>query len=162
MVCGIDIVIYRTHDMGLVKSLSTRPEIYPLITDDGSPKPEDYFPIDSACRYYLIPWLINLDHVPPTPMGIIAFYALSHVLYESHIFILPEYRHQSSLEIGNKSLAWLWKHTYAKKVISFIPITKPHVIKYVTKLGFSQEGFCPHSFSSDQKLIDQYIYGIGR
>lgn len=159
MVCSLDIVVYRTHDMNLVKSLSTRPDIYPLIIDDGCPKAEDYHPIDSSHRYFLVPWLIDIK---PIPMGIVAFYALGHVLFEGHIFILPEYQHKLSLEIGQKSLEWLWSHTYAQKVVTFIPITKPHVIKYVTKLGFKEEGFCPGSFSSDQKIIDQYIYGIRR
>lgn len=162
MVSSLNVVIYRTHDMDLVKRLGSHPDIYAAIGDDGSPhNSADWHPRDSSQKYYLIPWLISLTD-DPKPMGCIVFYVINHVLYEGHIFLLPEYQHQISVSIGHKALNWIFNNTPCKKVIAFVPVTMPHLLKLVIKTGFIQEGFLKNSCSSDGKLIDQYIYTIGK
>jgi RimJ/RimL family protein N-acetyltransferase len=159
---SLNVALYRTRDMDLVKQLSSHPDIFPHIGDDGSPKnPADKHYINSSNRYYLIPYIF-LDDNPPIPMGLIVYYPINHVLYEGHIFIYPEYQHQMTVDVGHKANKWLFENSPAQKILAFVPTTKTHVLKLVQKAGFKQEGFIPKSISLNGQLIDQYIYTIGR
>jgi hypothetical protein len=40
--------------MGLIREIMTSSEVYPYITDDGSPLKEDFDPIDNDSIYYLL------------------------------------------------------------------------------------------------------------
>ncbi len=85
MVCSSCVAIYRTYDEVLVKKLGSHASIYPFIIDDGCPEnSDDWYPILSDSRYYLIPWLISVEN-DPLPMGIIYYYKINHVLFEERI-----------------------------------------------------------------------------
>lgn len=162
MVCSsLNVAIYRTRDMQLVKELSSHPAIFENIGDDGTPKnPADRQFIDSSNRYYLIPYIIADDRPQPEPMGLIAYYPINHTLFEAHIFIYPEYQNVMTVEVGHKANRWLFDNSPAQKIIAFIPITKPAVLKLVQKVGFKQEGYCPNSIMLNGRSVDQYIYAI--
>jgi RimJ/RimL family protein N-acetyltransferase len=162
MVCSLNIVVHRTQDMALVKKLATHPAIYPHIIDDGCPKnPANWHPIDSSNRYYLIPWLISLSN-DPVPMGIIAFYPLNHVLFEAHIFLLPEFQGKATDSICLKTISWMFANSPCQKIMAFIPTTKIYLVNLVESLNFEREGYIKKSISYQGELVDQYIYSLGR
>jgi RimJ/RimL family protein N-acetyltransferase len=158
----MNLVVHRTRDMDFVKLIGSHPDIYPFIIDDGCPSsPDDWLPIDGDKRYYLIPWLLH-KNIDPEPIGVAAYYARNHVLYEGHACLLPKYRHLMSHEIGSKCNQWMFDNTPCQKVIGFVPVTKPNMYKIALKAGFEDEGLCKNSYLSDGRLIDQHIVGIGR
>lgn len=161
MVWSLNVAIYRTRDMSLIKKIGTHPDIYPHIIDDGCPSnPADWQPHDNGRNYFLIPsFLSSTENIP---MGIIAFYAINHVLFDAHICILPEFRKKMTADIGLKATQWMFDNTSCKKIIAFIPVNRPDVLALAQKGSLKLEGFCKNSFLSDGILIDQYIYGLGR
>lgn len=163
MVCSsLEIAVYPTQDLELVHRLCSHPEVYPHIIDDGCPQNSaDWHIHYDSRRIYLVPYHIRDDR-PPTPMGVIAFFPMNFVLYEGHIFLLPEYRGQVSVEIVHKTNQWLFDNTTAQKIIGFVPVTRIAVKKLMEKCAFKEEGFCPKSVLLNGQLVDQYILGIGR
>lgn len=160
MVCSrLDIAIYRTRDMNLIKRLASHPAIYPHIIDDGCPQNSaDWHPHDGDKRYYLIPY--NCSDDCPKPMGLIAYYPINHILFDAHIFIYPEYQARLTVALGHKANRWLFENTSAQKIMAFVPINKLAVLKLVQRVGFAQEGFLKKSFLLKGQLTDQYIYAL--
>lgn len=157
---NINIAIYRTRDMDMVKQLSSHPDIYHQIIDDGCPSDSaDWQPKDNPRHYYLIPWLISPDQ-ENIPLGIVAYYQINHILFDAHVFILPEYQHQYSVEIGQLTKQWMFDNTSCRKIIGLIPANKPHVLEWAKKCGMYQEGYLHNSISIKNKLIDQYIFTV--
>lgn len=161
MVCS-SLTVERTRDMKLVKRLWTDPRIYSQMTDDGCPKnPADWHPSDSDRHYFLIPWLEKPTQ-ERVPMGIVAYYSTSFVIFDIHIGILPQYQHQMTQEIVIKSNAWIFARTPCEKILAFVPITKLNVLTLALKCGFKEECYLQASFLSDGTLTDQHLLSIGR
>lgn len=160
MVCS-SLKIERTRNMELVKQLWGDPRIYSQMCDDGCPENSiDWQPADSDRRYFLVPSLEQAQN--KILLGIVAYYAISFVMYEIHIGILPEFQHQITPEIVFFANDWLFKHTECQKIIGYIPVIKQNVRKLALKCGFKDEGYIQNSFLFKGTLIDQYVMTIGR
>lgn len=156
-----NLILLPTHDMVLVKRLWSDPAIYHQMIDDGCPKnPADWQPAGGERRHYLVPWLDENNQM--TAMGIIGYYAISHVMYEVHIGLLPQFQHRMTQEICVAANDWIFTHTPCKKIIAFVPFSKPNVRAIALRCGFKEEGLSPCSFLINGELIDQYILGLER
>lgn len=154
--------ISRTHDMCLVKKLWSDPRIYFDMCDQDCPPPEKWQPIDSPQRYFLVPSLPSQSGSDLTPLGVIAFYQLSSALAEIHVGILPQFQHQCTPEIINKSCEWIFNNTSIIKILGFIAINKKNVLKLSQKCGFEQEGYLKNSFIANNEIVDQIIMTRGK
>jgi RimJ/RimL family protein N-acetyltransferase len=163
MVCGINLKIERTRDMGLVKQLASDPAIYPEIIDDSFSDKKNcvWQPENAKNKYYLIPYLCEKE-APPCPLGVIAYYPINHILFEGHLFILPAFQHIMTAELGHMANKWMFQHSSCQSIIAFVPTSKPHVLKFVKKAGLKQVGILPASYASNGEIVDQYIFRLGK
>lgn len=99
------IVIKRTHDMDLVRSILTNEKIYHHMADDGSPKRQDFRAVDNLNMYYLIPYYDGSSE----PLGSTLFHPINSILYQCHIGILPQYWGRNTENIAYAALDWMKK-----------------------------------------------------
>lgn len=149
------ITIERSHDYALIQRIITHPEIYPYVSDDHSPDPADYWPMESAQMVYIVP-MYNLIF----PMGVFACHPHNSICYEAHTCILPDFRGERALMAAQASVTWFFENTDGLKVITHVPRYNRIAYHFSKKVGFKDEGINRASFLKDGVLHDQYLLGI--
>jgi RimJ/RimL family protein N-acetyltransferase len=137
-------ILERTTDVALIKSIIEHPEIAPLIFEG-----EAQVPIHDSI-YYLV-----------AKEGIVAFIPINSISWNPHIAVLPEYRGKGT-ELMQSGLEWMFKNTECKKVVAFPPSYNKPMIRVFEKCGFKQEGFSPNSFMFKGQIYDRLLLGIER
>ena len=142
-------IITRTFDVDLIKSVVTSDTFWDSGTEDGAIK-ECYEP--SLQKYV---WLVvENDGV------LVALIPLEHigaVTVMVHFLVLKEHRKESR-NIANCLLQWFNKTDY-QKIITEIPEIYPHVIRFAAGAGLKQEGIRTKSHLKNGELIDMHLYG---
>ncbi|MFA6204464.1 MAG: DUF2824 family protein [Gallionella sp.] len=117
--------------------------------DDGMTDPDFYFPpMDKL-------WVRVGDY------GVFLLTQNNHVTFECHTALLPNARGKA-VEIGKAALAWAFKHTPAKRVITAVPENNPLALRMALKSGFKIYGINPGSFSRNGELLSQTLLGISK
>jgi len=145
----------RTADYALIKSIITHPEIYPLVADDFSPRPEFWEPIQNDEIWYV---LAKEDK----PLGLFALIPDNKICWKAHPCLLPETRGKMSREITKQFVQWLWQNTPCRRLIAEIPEFNRVVIKYAVDCGMTQFGVNEKSLLKGGILHDQVMLGISR
>lgn len=147
----ISLTAVRTLDYGIAYSISSIPEIFDCITEDGV---EDYFP-DVVNEF----WILMV-----TESGEIAGAYLIHKVnaptYEIHAFMIPEYRAVYGKLSSQVILKWCLEELDFSKLVANIPQKYKNVYHFTKNVGFKDEGFNRSSFMKDGKLMGQYRLGI--
>lgn len=148
-------IIELTQDVDVIKSILTHPSIYPVISSDLAPKPEDYTP-DTKGK------VIMVGMVDDVPMALMILYPCNDVTAWCHVQVLPEYRKEHAYEFGIEAIAYAWDLLGVLKIVAQIPAIYPNVIAFAEKCGFTQEGVNKNSHLKDGKLVDCVYMGIAR
>jgi len=141
-------MIIRTFDYDLIMDIMTHPDIYPYISDDGSPSQEDFSPIQSDDIYYLI-----------CEAGLFMYHPHNCITVEVHSCVLPEYRGKS-VAYAKASVEWMFENTKYRKVITQVPSYNKRALVYAQKAGLEIEGTNRMSFMKNGKIYDQTILGV--
>lgn len=144
------------NDLDLVKKVLTHPEIYPYISDDGSPNPDDFEPIHvEGAAFHLGVW--SDDN---RLLGIFFIHKNNAILWEIHTSLLPICRGRCAREAARLVIEWIFGNTSCRKLMSWVPSIYPHVIEYATNAGLVQEGVSKASFLKNGQVCDMILFGI--
>lgn len=144
----------RTTDAAWIKEVMTHPRIWPRISDDHSPAPEDFEPILHEGLYYLSP-----EH-RGAPVGVFFFHAHSVVCWEIHTCILPEFWGPPAVLAARAAMLWMVDNTACRKIITHVPDDNPVAHRYARRVGMTDEGVNRASFLKGGSLLDQFFLGI--
>ena len=143
-------IVNRTEDISLIKSVLCHPEIYNRIQEDGAVSREDFEPPTNAIY-------ITDDQ----NKAVMIYHWASNITLECHIHVLPEHRKEASI-FCQLALEWAWDNTEATKIVAQIPDLYPDVLKFAIKNGFVIEGLNSDSYMKDGKIHSQFYLGIKR
>lgn len=143
-------ILTRTEDNEIIKSVLCHPEIYNRIQEDGAPNKEDFEPPANAMY-------ITDSH----NIAVMVYHWASNITLECHIHVLPEHRKDAS-KFCQLALEWAWDNTEATKIVAQIPDLYPDVLKFAIKNGFVIEGYNSESYMKDGNIYSQFYLGIKR
>ncbi|MEW5709849.1 MAG: GNAT family N-acetyltransferase [Pseudomonadota bacterium] len=149
--------IERTFDAELVRKILTHPQIYPHVSDDGSPPPEEFDPRESVrndAMYFLVPMAAE------RPAGLYVIYPHNSIMYEVHACILPEYRGAAAREAARAMVQWVFAHTPCRKLIALVPAFNRLAHQYARRVGFMDVGVITRSYLKAGVLYDQHLLAI--
>ncbi len=132
--------------MDIVNEIMSHPEIFPLISDDGTPNEVSLN--DSDLIYYLY-----------GNEGIVVYSPISSITYETHWCILPEYWGKSTNFI-KESIQWMFNNTECLKIEGRIPEYNRRAYVHAKKIGFKDQGNSENSIMKHGKIFDMKIVGL--
>jgi len=144
----------RSFDYRLIRHILTHPMIYRHITDDHSPPPEQYAPIESEGVWYI------LAFEDEEILGAWILHPQNSICWEIHTCLLPHAWGTPALIAGRMLPDWIWEHTPCRRVITNVPVFNRVALAYAQRVGMAQYGVNPASFLKDGKLWDQVLLGI--
>lgn len=146
-------IITRTFDREVIRSIMAHPRVYPWISDDGSPHPDDYESTIHESLYFL---LVEIDK----PAAIFLYHPHNMITYEVHTCVLPGYYGKQAEEAAKGTLLWMIMNTSAKKIITHVPFNNIKAARFAERCGLSHEGVNRASFMKNGVIYDQYVLGI--
>ena len=149
------ITITRTHDAELIKRMVTHPEVYPYLSDDGSPSRDEWQPVINDAVYYV------LAARDSSPVGLWMFHPQNSVCYEGHSVVLPEMQGNGA-EIAVMVQVWMFEHTPCQRIIGNAPMCNPRALYYAQKAGMQPFGVNVKSYLKDGVLYDQIVLGVSK
>lgn len=148
-------IIEPTQDPIVIKSILTHPDIYPVISSDLAPNPEDYEPTIKG-NVFLV------GRVDDVPIALFILYPCNDVTAWCHVQVLPEYRKEYAYKFGLAAIAYAWDLLGVSKLVAQIPAIYPNVIAFAERCGFKREGVNTKSHLKDGKLVDCVYVGLER
>ena len=145
-------IIERTFDIDLIKSVMFIDEIWNAVTEDGCTK-EQYEP-----NLQTVIWLTIKDGENIIALGSLDI--MNGVTLRGHPLVIPEFRGQS-LSIMHEVFKWFinTEHKY-QKLIAEVPELYPNVIAFAERSGFNKEGIRTMSHLKDGELCNVHLYGV--
>lgn len=146
----------RTKDYDLIRKIVTEEKIYAQISDDFSPKPEDWQPIKHPDVTYVL--AKESDEI----FALFALIPDNHICWKAHPCLLPKAFGRKSRDITAGFLEWLWKNTPCLRLIAEVPKFNSIVQKYARDCGMVEFGVNESSLMKGGTLHDQILFGISR
>lgn len=148
--------VRRTSDMNLVRSLIINPEVYPWVTDDGSPAVASYMPIPANGDIVL--YVLVEQH---GVQGIFAFFQQNAATTEVHACVQPS-RWGRTEEAARAAIDWVFSNTAYVRIVCSAPDDNPLAARLAIKAGMTQYGYNPNSFLRHGRLLGVDLYGISK
>lgn len=144
----------RTFDYDLIRAVLTSPEMYPWISDDGSPAAADYQPpVSDAIWYILVSDQGQL-------LGLWMLVPRNAIEYEVHTCLLPGHGFRRARQAAREGIAWVWAHTPARRLITGVPAYNRIAYQFALDAGFAPIGVDRKSYLKDGILYDQALLGL--
>lgn len=146
----------RTTDMELVRSIITAPQVYPWVTDDGSPAASEFQPLQAdgdGVIYVLVE--------SGAARGIFAFFRQNVATTEAHTCVLPSMWGRTHLA-ARAALAWVFENTTFLRIVTSVPDDNPLAARLATRAGMTHYGHNPQSFQRRGRLLGVDLFGISK
>jgi len=154
------ITFKRTFKYALVREIFIHPRIWPYVSDDGSPAPDDYrVPEDPNVWYVLV---LDVGEAGAELLGCWTFHPHNLVCWEVHTCLLPVAWGDTGLEAGRAVIRWVWQNTPCRRIITNVAITNRLALHFARNAGLKEYGLNEKSWLKGGKLIDQVCLGISR
>ena len=147
----ISLTPIRTLDYGVAYAITSIPEIFETIAEDGV---TDYVP-DVLNEFWVL-MMTDKDLIA----GCYNIHHLSTGVYEIHAFMIPEFRREYSLLSGRAIFEWAVEHVDFVKLNATIPQKYKNVYHFTKGFGFKDEGFDRDSVSIGGNRMGKYKLGI--
>lgn len=144
----------RTFDYNLVWAIATHPKVYPHVSDDFSPKPEDYKPPESDSILYLL--CKDGDEV----LGMWTLIPENGICWQVHTCLLPNAYGPRAAKAVKLATEWVWRETQCLRIVTNVPEYNRLALMFALKAGMTRYGINPKSFMKDGHLHDQVLLGI--
>lgn len=145
------------NDIKTIKEILTHPAIYPHITDDFSPNPQEFVPVMLEGLIHL---LVTEDE---EIMGMFIFAPHNSICWEVHTCLLPHAWGQKAREIMGELKVYVWGSTAnIQRVFTTIPETNKPALYSARRNGFEQYGINFRSIKKGGVLVDQILLGMSR
>jgi len=86
---------------------------------------------------------------------------LNNSTFEIHINMKKEHRKYNK-NTGKEFCEFMFNFPQVNKLVAYIPVIYPEVIKYTQNHGFEQEGYLKEHFPKDSGYIDCLMLGLTR
>lgn len=149
------ITVERTFDYETIKRIVTHPQVYPFLSDDGSPPASEWQPTESETVYYVA--ASNHRGV----VGVLIFTPHNSICYEGHSALLPSVWGHGP-EIGKLAMRWMFENSPCRRLIGNAPSFNPRVLAYAKRSGMQPFGVNQKSFLKDGILYDQVVLGASK
>lgn len=179
------ILLERSTDWPLIQQIVTHPKVYPQVSDDYSPRPEEWEPVQSGDLWYVL--VRDLTSVPsPYRSGsaaaqirggpgsplhkdrgeILGLWMLHPHLrscWEIHTCLLPNAYGSRARQAVQALIPWGWEHLpECVRVITQVPQYNRIALLFAIQAGMEQYGINPKSYLKGGKLHDMILLGISR
>lgn len=128
-------------------------ECWDSVSDDGTPE-EGWTPPPGI-------YLGGFDDSGQL-VGVFAFLPVSTATVDSHVAMRKSGYGNAAKTLGRMAIAWIWRNTNFKRIITQTPGSNPLAVRYVGSLGFVRFGVNPSSWLKNGKYHDMYLSGITR
>lgn len=147
------ITVEQCFDADLLTTVLSHRDVYPHISDDHSPKREEFKAIVGQPIIWL---LIKCDE---KPAGAFLLHPHNMSLWEVHTNVLPGYR-DHSLEACKACWEWLTTNTPCNTLMTYVPKPNKPARRLAKAFGMKDFGYLPNSWLKDGEYEDLYIMGV--
>lgn len=148
----MEIRIEPTNNMDTVKMVITHPQIYPYVTDDGSPPVEEYEP--SANAAHLLVWCGS------DLLGLFVLVPQNSVTVEVHTCLMPIARGERAAAAAKELIRWVWSNTTFKRLVTNVPGYNRLALRFALAAGMTKYGTNTRSYMKNGVLWDQIMLGL--
>ena len=142
-------------DAKLVNSIVTHPKIYPFVSDDHSPSPEEY-----DCSPALgLEGIYYLTIYGPDLLGLFFVHMHTGTLFEVHTCLLPKCWGRS-LDATKACADWVFGNTSCQKLMTWVPTCNRLAYRLAIKSGMKDEGLSKKSHLKNGVLLDMHLLGL--
>ena len=143
------IEIRPTTNKEVILNILTNPTLFKL---SGEVSRIEDFIVDPS--YFFLEFLVD-----DKTAGLLKVRYLTAITVEAHIMILPEH-HESgiSLDIASKIIEFLKVNTQLSNLVTFVPSSCVHVIKYMRRIHFQLYGIISNGIVYNNQKNDLYCY----
>lgn len=145
----------QSRDFALIKQIATHPKIYPAISPDGSPKAEDWKPLEDLLIYVLVKDGEEL-------LGMFALFPQNPVCWEIHTCLLPVSYGGRSRQAGKGIIEWVFQNSPCLRIVTNVPSYNALALKFAEQCGLTRFGLNPASYMKDEILHDQIMLGVSK
>ena len=149
----------RSQDYNLIRSILQHPQIYPYISDDGSPSAEDFQPVESDAMWYVLV-REQLRDRKQRLLGLWLFVPQNTVCWEVHTALLPDAWGPLGHEAAREMAKWIWEHTPCKRIITNVPEPNRLALHFAKEAGMEEYGVNSKSYLKKGRLFDQHCLGM--
>ena len=148
------ITFERSFDYPLIREVISHPQIYPHVSDDGSPPAAEYRPLESDAVWYVI--VRDEDEI----LGMWMLHPHNAICWECHMCYLPSAWGSRASAAGRMLPEWVWEHVPCRRIVGNVPACNRLALAYMKRIGFEVFGINPASFLRNGRLYDQVCLGI--
>lgn len=152
----MDIVVKPITDLELITSAITHPRVWPRVSDDSSPLPEDFSPTLSETIVYLGAFDADQFH------GLFMLHAHNAICWEVHTCLSPSAWGKFSVLFAAACVEWVFEHTACQRLITNVPTGNALALRLAKSVGMQQFGVNPRSFLKCGVALDQIMLGISK
>lgn len=149
------ITVDRTFDLDLVKRVMTHRRIYPHISDDGSPSPEEFHPIEHD-------QVIYLHARDDETLGVFMLHPHNTACFEVHTCMLPRAWGDKAKISANLGTEWMFRNTQCSRIMTNVPTYNRVALEFARACGMEEFGRNPKSFLKNGVLYDQHMLGLSK
>ena len=146
----------RSFDYGQIKSIITHQRIYPFVSDDFSPAPADYRPLESEKVWHV---LVKDD---AEVLGLWILVPENEICWKIHTCLLPNSWGERAKQAAKLLAKWIWENTPCLRVITDVPEYNRVALKFAKEAGLAEFGVNEESFMKNGELHDQIMLGISK
>lgn len=146
----------NSRDWSLIKQIVTHLKVYPLVSDDFSPLPEKWEPIDCAAAHYIV---VRDDGIV---LGLWAFYEHSPIVWNVHTCLLPIAYGERARRASRAMAAWIWANTKCLRLITEVPESNRLALRFARMAGMVEYGFNPQSYLKGGVLEGVHLLGMSK
>jgi hypothetical protein len=142
----------RTRDLEVVRSIMTHEQLWPWLSDDFAPAPENFQPNDAECLWYMLAFEGEL------PLGLFITHPINQLVWEVDHALLPWAWGAPAREAGAAFEAWLFSNTPAIKAVGFTPACNKLALRYARQAGMREVGRITRGYQRRFELFDIVIF----
>lgn len=140
----------------LIARTISHPRIWPSVSDDGSPYPDDYAPVVGEGIVYL--GMYEQDEY----LGLFMLHPHNAICWEVHTCLLPVAWGVTARSCAELCIEWAFSMTGCCRLITNVPASNKLALRLAKSVGMQQFGINPKSFLKHGVALDQIMLGISK
>lgn len=149
------ITFERSRNYDIVRRIMTHPQIWPHISDDGSPPVRDYRPPEGEHIWYVLAWDDGEEL-----LGLWMLHPENSVTWQIHTCLLPSAWGDPAIAAARALPEWIWQHTVCRRIITNVPSSNRLALRFAIRAGMVVYGINRGSYLKDGILQDQVCLGL--
>jgi len=146
----------RTTDYELIKKIVSHPKVYPYVSDDHSPAPQDWKPIENDVVWYVL--VKDGGEI----LGMWIFIPETQVCWKVHTCLLPNAYGERARKAAKLMAQWIWENTTCLRIVTDVPKYNRLAYHFARAAGMQEFGLNPRSYMKSGILHDQILLGMSK